>query len=87
MTYSVVVCEGTGKDCAENNVPLLFTGRCLVTAGCCDSTVLALSKYDRIFTEPLECRLGECEVDGSGFVKTCTLALVATNFQIVLLKS
>jgi hypothetical protein len=42
MTYNIVVC-------AENAFPvLLFTGRCLVTAGCCDSTGLALSEYATI---------------------------------------
>jgi hypothetical protein len=35
--------------CMENTIPLLFTGRCLVMAGCCESTVYALSKYTTIF--------------------------------------
>jgi hypothetical protein len=46
MTYSIVACAAIGTDHAENNILLLlFTGRCLVTAGCCDSTVVASSKY------------------------------------------
>jgi hypothetical protein len=35
-------------DRVENTIPLLFTDRCLVTAGCYDSTVLALSEYATI---------------------------------------
>jgi hypothetical protein len=45
MSYSVVACATIGTNCAENIIPLLFMGRCLVTAGCCDLTVLALSEY------------------------------------------
>jgi hypothetical protein len=41
-------------DRAENTVPLLFMGRCLVTAGCCDPTVLVLSEYGTIFETVLE---------------------------------
>jgi hypothetical protein len=41
MTYSIVAYTAIGTDCAES-IPLLFTGRCLATAGCCDATVLAL---------------------------------------------
>jgi hypothetical protein len=44
MTYSIAECEVIGTDCAENTIPLLLlTGRCPVTAGCCDSTIFALS--------------------------------------------
>jgi hypothetical protein len=46
MTYSTVVYVAIGKDRAENTVLLLlFSGRCLVTAVCFDSTILALSEY------------------------------------------
>jgi hypothetical protein len=46
MMYCFVACAAIGTNCSENIIPLLlFTGRCLVTAGCCDSTVLALSIY------------------------------------------
>jgi hypothetical protein len=46
MTYSTVACAAIGMDCAQNTIPLLlFTGCCLVMAGCHDSTILALSKY------------------------------------------
>jgi hypothetical protein len=35
MTYATVGCVAIGMDCAENTIPLLlFTGRCLVMAGC-----------------------------------------------------
>jgi hypothetical protein len=44
MTYSVVACAAFGTDCAENPVSLMFTGRCLVTAGCCDHS----SYFERI---------------------------------------
>jgi hypothetical protein len=47
-TYSIVACEAIGTVRAENAI-LLFTGRCLVTAGCCDSTILALSDYVETF--------------------------------------
>jgi hypothetical protein len=30
MTYSIVACEAIGTDYAENTIPLLFTGRCLL---------------------------------------------------------
>jgi hypothetical protein len=46
MTYYIVLCAAICPDCAENTIPLLlFTSRCLVKAGCCDSTILALSEY------------------------------------------
>jgi hypothetical protein len=46
MTYYFVACAAIGTECAENAFPvLLFTGRCLLTARCCDSTDLALSEY------------------------------------------
>jgi hypothetical protein len=46
MMYSIVVCAAIGSDCAEDTIPLLLPmGRWLVTAGCCDSTILALSDY------------------------------------------
>jgi hypothetical protein len=48
MTYSIAVCAAIGTDWAKNTIPLLFLGRCLVMAGCCDSTVLALSEYATI---------------------------------------
>jgi hypothetical protein len=50
MTYSTAACAAIGMDCAENTIPLLFTGSCLVTAGCCDSAILALSEYVTICT-------------------------------------
>jgi hypothetical protein len=36
-TCSAVVCAAISTDCAENTIPLLFTGHCLVTAGRCVS--------------------------------------------------
>jgi hypothetical protein len=46
VTYSIVAYASIGMDCAENTIPLLLiTGRCLVTACCCDSTILGLSDY------------------------------------------
>jgi hypothetical protein len=49
MTYSIVACAAIGTDCTENTIAfLLFTGRWIVTAVCCDSTVLALSEYATI---------------------------------------
>jgi hypothetical protein len=46
MMYSIVACAAIGMDCAENTVSLsLFTGCCLVTAGCYNSKILALSEY------------------------------------------
>jgi hypothetical protein len=45
MTYSIVAYAAIDTDCAENIIPLLFTGLCLLAVGCCDSTVLALSEY------------------------------------------
>jgi hypothetical protein len=46
MTYSIVACAAIGTECGENIIPLLlFSGRCLATAGCCDSTILALSEF------------------------------------------
>jgi hypothetical protein len=48
MTYSIFACAAIDTDCAENTVPLLFTGHCLITAGCCDSTILALKEYATI---------------------------------------
>jgi hypothetical protein len=46
MTYSTVACATIGTDCAENIISLLlFTSRCLVTAGCRDCTILALNEY------------------------------------------
>jgi hypothetical protein len=51
MTYSIVMCAAIGMDCTENIIPLLlFTGRCLIRASCCDSTILALSEYAMILT-------------------------------------
>jgi hypothetical protein len=39
-------------DCTESTIPLLlFTGRCLVMARCCNSTILALRKYATLYTE------------------------------------
>jgi hypothetical protein len=44
ITYSIFACASICTDCAENTIPLLLvTARCVVTAGSCDSTVLALS--------------------------------------------
>jgi hypothetical protein len=49
LTDSIVACAAIGMDCAENTIPLLlFTGRCLETAGCCDSIILALREYATI---------------------------------------
>jgi hypothetical protein len=49
MIYSIVACAVIGTECAQNTTPmLLFKDRCLVTAGCCDSTILALSEYATI---------------------------------------
>jgi hypothetical protein len=45
MTYSIVVYAVIGTDCAENTIPLLFMGYCLVIAGSCDSTVLAFLAF------------------------------------------
>jgi hypothetical protein len=45
VTYSVIACTAIGTNWADNIILLLFTGSCLVTAGCCDSTVLASSEY------------------------------------------
>jgi hypothetical protein len=48
--YSIFVYAAIGTDCTENTIPLLlFKGRCLVTASCCDSTLLALSKHATMF--------------------------------------
>jgi hypothetical protein len=50
ITYSIVAYAAIGMNCAENTIAvLLFTGRCLVTAGCCDSTVLSLSECVMIY--------------------------------------
>jgi hypothetical protein len=47
-----------GTDRTENTVPLLlFTSRCLVTAVCCDSTILALSEYTTFRTINFLCLL------------------------------
>jgi hypothetical protein len=51
MMYSYVACAAFDMGCTENTIPLLFTGRCLVAASCCESTVLALSEYATILTE------------------------------------
>jgi hypothetical protein len=51
-------------DCAQNTIHLLlFTGRCLVTAGCRDSTILASSIYTtiHIYTHVCVC---VCLIDG-----------------------
>jgi hypothetical protein len=49
MMYSIVACMAIGMDRAENIIPpLLCTGHCLVMAGCCDFTILALSEYATI---------------------------------------
>jgi hypothetical protein len=53
MTYFIVACAAIGTDCAGNAISLLFTSRCLVTAGCCDFKVLALSEYATISTSTL----------------------------------
>jgi hypothetical protein len=45
ITYSVTGCTAVGTDCAENIIPLLFTGCGLVMADRRDSAILALSKY------------------------------------------
>jgi hypothetical protein len=51
MTYSIVACAAIGRDWAETIIPLLlFTRRCLVTAGCCDCTVLGLGEYVTIWS-------------------------------------
>jgi hypothetical protein len=46
ITYSIVACAATGTDFPENTtLLLLFTGCCLVMAGCFDFRILALSEY------------------------------------------
>jgi hypothetical protein len=46
MTHSIVACAAIGTDCAEDTIlVLMFTGLYVVTAGCCDSTILTLSEY------------------------------------------
>jgi hypothetical protein len=41
-----------GMDCSENAILLLlFTGCCLVMAGCCGSTILAFSEYATVLLE------------------------------------
>jgi hypothetical protein len=45
MTYSVVEYAAIGTNFAESTSLVLFTGRCLVTAGYYDSTILSLSEY------------------------------------------
>jgi hypothetical protein len=51
MTYSTVACKSIGTDLAENTIPLLlFMGHCLVTAGCCDSIILALNECHNIYS-------------------------------------
>jgi hypothetical protein len=48
--FSTVVRAAIGTDWAENTIPLLlFKDRCLETAGCCDSKILALSEYAAIY--------------------------------------
>jgi hypothetical protein len=70
MTYSIVAFAAIGTNCAENTIPqLLFTGRCLVTASCCDSTVLALSGYASIQIM----NLGNVDGNGRGRIK-CSIA-------------
>jgi hypothetical protein len=49
VTYFTVACAAIGADRVENTIPPLPTGHCLVTAGCCDSTIPALSEYATIF--------------------------------------
>jgi hypothetical protein len=49
ITYAVVACAAIGTDCAENNINLFSTGRFLITADCCDSTILAFSEYATTF--------------------------------------
>jgi hypothetical protein len=49
MMYSIVACAVISTDFTENIIPLLFMDCCLVTAGGCDSTILALSEYATIF--------------------------------------
>jgi hypothetical protein len=51
MTYSIVAYVTIGTDCAENTIYLLlFTGRCLVTAGYFVSIILALSEYATVLS-------------------------------------
>jgi hypothetical protein len=46
MTHSIVACTAIGTECGENIVSLLlFRGRCLTTAGSCDSIIFALSEF------------------------------------------
>jgi hypothetical protein len=46
MRCSIVACAAIGTERTENTIPLLlFTGRCLVKADCCNSTILALNEY------------------------------------------
>jgi hypothetical protein len=52
MTYSIFAFAAIGTDWAENTIPLLlFTGRCLVTVGCCDCIILTLSEYTTILLD------------------------------------
>jgi hypothetical protein len=45
MAYSVVACAAIGTDCAENAISLLLPlGRYLVTVGCYNPTIFALSE-------------------------------------------
>jgi hypothetical protein len=51
MKCPLVAYAAMGTDCAENTIPLvLFTRSCLVTAGCCDSRITALSVYATILS-------------------------------------
>jgi hypothetical protein len=46
MAYSIVAFAAISMDYAQNTIPLLlFTGRCLVTASCHNSTTGALNEY------------------------------------------
>jgi hypothetical protein len=49
MTYSILAYAAVRMDWTENIIPLLsFVGHSLVKAGCCDSTIFALSKHATI---------------------------------------
>jgi hypothetical protein len=56
-------------DCAEKISPLLFTGRCPVTAACWDSTVPALSEYATVYTYVLGMVLTRSSSNRLGFIR------------------
>jgi hypothetical protein len=53
--FSSVAGTAINMDCTDNIILLLFMGHCLVAAGCCDSTALALSEYAAILLQLIIC--------------------------------